>query len=149
MVELTIRIPDELASRLHPVRDRLTEVIELGLREIAPAQYDLYSEVIEFLASGPTPQAITAFRPSAEAQARVAELLDKNRASTLTPSEEAELDQYENLDCFMTLVKARVHKFVGEPGGNVAASQRFGVNSKSLANERSPRARLCRRSALA
>lgn len=110
MVEMTIQLPNELASRLQPVQDRLVEIIELGLREIEPAQHKLHNEVIEFLASGPSPQAIMHFRPSTEAQTRVAELLDKNRAGTLTPAEEAELDQYERLDYFMTLVKARARQ---------------------------------------
>ncbi len=110
MVELTIQIPDELALRLRPVRNRLTEIIELGLREIGQVQNALSSEVIEFLASGPSPQAIIDFRPSTEAQARVSELLDKNQASGLTPSEQAELDQYESLDYFMTLIKAQARR---------------------------------------
>ena len=110
MIEMTIHIPDELASRLEPVQDRLAEIIELGLREMEPVQYSLHNEVIEFLAGGPSPRAIVAFRPSEEAQARVVELLNKNRAGTLTPAEQAELDQYENLDYFMTLVKARARQ---------------------------------------
>lgn len=114
MVELTIQIPEELALRLRPVQDRLAEIIELGLREMGPVQLGLYTEVIEFLASGPTPQAIVAFRPSQEAQARVAELLDKNRGSMLTPAEQAELDQYEELDYLMTLVKARARQHLSE-----------------------------------
>ena len=110
MMELTIQVPDELALRLQPVQNRLTEIIELGLREITIAQYSLYNEVIEFLASGPTARAIIAFRPSAEAQAQVTQLLDKNRAGTLTADEQAELDQYERLDYLMTLVKARARQ---------------------------------------
>ena len=110
MVELTVQIPDNLALRLRPVQNRLVEIIELGLREIMPARYGLYNEVIGFLSSGPTPQAIVAFRPSAQVQARVAELLDKNRAGTLTRDEQAELDQYEGLDYPMTLVKARARQ---------------------------------------
>ncbi len=110
MIELTVQIPNELALRLQPVQGRLTEIIELGLREMTQAQYGLYSEVIEFLASGPTSQAIVAFRPSAEAQARVTQLLDKNQAGTLTSSEQEELDQYERLDYLMTLVKARARQ---------------------------------------
>lgn len=114
MVELTIQIPDELAVRLQPVRDRLAEIIELGLRELAPSQYGLYREIIEFLASGPRPQDIVAFRPSAQAQARVTELLDKNRAGTLTSTEQSELDQYESLDYLMTLVKVRARQHLVE-----------------------------------
>ena len=110
MVEMTVQIPPKLALKLRPVQDRLVEIIELGLRAITPAQYALHSEVIEFLASGPASQAIVAFRPSTEAQARVTELLDKNRAGTLAPAEQAELDQYERLDYLMTLVKARARQ---------------------------------------
>jgi hypothetical protein len=32
-MDLTLSIPDELASRLRPVEDRLPETLELGLRE--------------------------------------------------------------------------------------------------------------------
>ena len=110
MVELTIQLPDELALRLQPVRNRVAEIIELGLREITPAQHRLNSEVIEFLASGPSPQGIVNFRPSTEAQARVSELLSKNQAGTLTEAEQAELDQYKNLDYIMTLVKAQARQ---------------------------------------
>jgi hypothetical protein len=111
MIELTVRIPDELAIRLQPVQDRLVEIIEIGLRELTPARYGLHSEVIEFLASGPTPQAILSYRPSAEAQERVTQLLDKNRTGSLTPAEKIELDEYERLDYLMTLVKARARQY--------------------------------------
>ncbi|MCD6344283.1 MAG: hypothetical protein J7M17_01580 [Anaerolineae bacterium] len=110
MVEMTVQIPPKLALRLQPLQDRLVEIIELGLQVITPAQYGLYSEVIEFLAGGPTAQAIITFHPSAEAQDRVTELLDKNRKGTLSPAEQTELDQYENLDYLMTLVKARARQ---------------------------------------
>ena len=110
MVKVTVQIPPKLALWLQPVQDRLVEIIELGLRAITPAQYGLHSEVIEFLACGPTSQDIIAFRPSVEAQARVTELLDKNRTGTLTPAEQAELDQYERLDYLITLVKARARQ---------------------------------------
>ena len=110
MVELTIQIPDELAQRLQPMQNRLAEVIELGLREMAQTQRGVPGEVIEFLASGPSPRAIIDFRPSAEAQARVSELLNKNQTGTLTPAEQAELDQYESLDYIMTLVKAQARR---------------------------------------
>ncbi len=110
MTTLTVQIPEDLAVRLRPVQDRPTEIIELGLRELGPARYGLHNEVIDFLASGPTPQDIVAFRPSIREQARVAELLDKNRAGTLTPTEHTELDRYEQLDYLMTLVKARARQ---------------------------------------
>jgi hypothetical protein len=72
--------------------------------------YTLYNEVVEFFAAGPPPHAIAAFHPSGEAQKRVAELLDRNQAGMLTPEEQIELDEYENLDYLITLVKARARQ---------------------------------------
>ena len=107
MVQLTIELPEELAFRLQPLQERLTEIIELGLHEITTTGYSLQSEIIEFLASGPTPHQILAFHPSEDVTKRVSELLGKNRAGQLTPAETAELNQYETLDYLITLVKAR------------------------------------------
>lgn len=112
MAELTIQIPDDLAVRLQPVKDQMAEIIELGLREMASIQYILLSEVIDFLALGPDPQAIIAFRPSPEAQARVAEPLVKSRQDTLTTAERAERDMCEILDHIMTLIKARARHYL-------------------------------------
>lgn len=112
MVQLTIEVPEELAFRLQPLQNRLVEIIEVGLREITPAEYGLHSEIIEFLASGPKPQEIVAFQASESATSRVNELLDKNREDTLTAAERAELDQYETLDYLMTLVKARARLYL-------------------------------------
>ena len=110
MAELTIEVPDDLAMQLKPMQDRLIEIIELGLRDIQQTHYGLYQEVVEFLASSPSPGAMLAFHPSPEAQARVAELLDKNKTGILSSEEQAELDHYEHLDFMMTLVKAQARK---------------------------------------
>jgi len=108
MVQMTIAVPDNLAERLMSARDRLPEILELGLRQLTTIQG--YSEVIDFLASGSTPQALVEFHPSLKVQERVSELLEKNRANSLTTSEQSELNQYESLDLFMTLVKARARQ---------------------------------------
>ncbi len=110
MVEMTIQVSDDLAHRLQPLRNRLAEIIELGLRDLTPSRHVLYNEVVEFFAGGPTPRAIVAFHPSGETQNRVAELLDKNQVGMLTPEEQTELDQYESLDYLITLVKARARQ---------------------------------------
>jgi hypothetical protein len=121
MVEITIQVSDDLAKHLAPVQDRLPDLLaqliadaEFGWAsmhilyqpvsaETAPA----YVEILDFLASGPEPDEIVNFKISPEAQARVSQLLEKNRESTLTQSENAELDLYEQIDQFMTLLKIR------------------------------------------
>jgi len=110
MTQITLNLPNDLALRLRPVQNRLAEIIEIGLREISATKHALQNEVIDFLASGPSPEAIITFRPTENSIERVRELLDKNRTGSLTLPEQRELDQYEELDYLMTLVKARARQ---------------------------------------
>ena len=71
-----------------------------------------YSEVVEFFASGPRPVEIIKFRPSAETQEHVRELLAKNASDSLTVEEQAELNVYSNLEHIMRLVKARARMHI-------------------------------------
>ena len=53
-----------------------------------------YQDVIEFIASGTTPQSIVAFQPSAVAKARVGELIEREKTTGLSHDEKAELDHF-------------------------------------------------------
>ncbi|MEQ9623155.1 hypothetical protein [Coleofasciculus chthonoplastes] len=72
-----------------------------------------YTEVLDFLITRPTPQEITTFKISAEAQERLRTLLDKNREGTLTETEATELDLYEQLEHLMILLKAKAYDLIG------------------------------------
>ncbi|MEQ9667350.1 hypothetical protein [Coleofasciculus sp. G2-EDA-02] len=72
-----------------------------------------YTEVLDFLITRPTPQEITTFKVSAEAQERLHTLLDKNREGTLTAAEATELDLYEQLEHLMILLKAKAYDLIG------------------------------------
>lgn len=122
MAELTIQVPDELASRLEPLRSRLPELLLQVLETTNPSwetysdvkanQTDIspaYIEVLDFLINSPTPAEIAAFKVSPQAQTRLGFLLDKNREETLTETEAAELDVYEQLEHLMILLKARAY----------------------------------------
>lgn len=67
----------------------------------------LYTEILDFLASQPSHQDILAFKVSPEAQARLRELLDRSRDGLLTEAETQELDDYQQLEHLMILLKAR------------------------------------------
>lgn len=122
MAELTIQIPDELAQRLEPIRNRLPELLTQLLETTNPptsVQLDtvatppdipaVYTEVLDFLIKRPTPQEIAAFKVSPQAQSRLQTLLEKNREATLTEAETAELDVYEQLEHMMILLKTRAY----------------------------------------
>ena len=125
MAELIIQVPDELAIRLEPLRSRLPELLLQLLETINPSPViysdvkanptntpPVYIEVLDFLINSPTPEEIAAFKVSPQAQNRLRFLLDKNREETLTETEAAELNVYEQIEHLMTLLKARAHALI-------------------------------------
>ncbi len=120
MAELTIQIPDELAGRLEPLKERLPQLLEQVL-EIAESEAftfqgeetptpalgstSVYAEVLNFLIKRPTLKEIVDFKVSTPTQERLRTLLKKNREETLTVQETGELDVYEQLEHLMILLK--------------------------------------------
>jgi hypothetical protein len=70
-----------------------------------PAVYD---DLLNLLAESADAQRVLAFRLSDEKQARLDDLLEKNREGTLTDDEAAELNAYERFEHVVRLLKARV-----------------------------------------
>jgi hypothetical protein len=68
----------------------------------------VFEELLELLAESADAKRILAFRLSAEAQARLDELLEKNRRGALTDEDGAELDEFERVEHVVRLLKARV-----------------------------------------
>ncbi len=71
-----------------------------------------YEEVVDFIAAGPTPGKVIAFRPSEEARRRVADLVQREKTEGLAPEEASELDHYLHLEHLMRLAKARAMQHV-------------------------------------
>ncbi|MEN9936323.1 MAG: hypothetical protein RLZZ387_2902 [Chloroflexota bacterium] len=67
-------------------------------------------EVLDFLLSAPTPEAVIALRPSASAQERLRALLDGSRNAALSDAERAELDAYLQLEHFVRRLKIRARE---------------------------------------
>ncbi len=74
-MQVTIDLPDQLARRLEAQKERLKDIIERGLQQHGDGTSAHWREVIEFLASGPRPNEIVAFRPSQGNVERSRELL--------------------------------------------------------------------------
>ena len=108
-MDLTLTVPDELASRLRAVEDRLPEILELGLREWLSTSpgYAGLGDVLETLARLPSPEEVLALRPATHLQDRIEELLAKNRAGGLSAEEQREWDRYEYIEHLVRLAKVR------------------------------------------
>ncbi len=102
-------IPEDLALRLQPVEDQLPQILELGLRELqamGQSGFEGAAEVFEVLAGLPSAEEILKLRPSLALQARISELLEKNRTVGLTPAEEQQWQQYQYLEHLVRMAKA-------------------------------------------
>ena len=71
------------------------------------ASEPVYMELGDFVARGATAEEVAGFRPSAEAQQRVSELLERQGKSELTEEEAAELDAFVQLEHILGLAKAK------------------------------------------
>ena len=70
-----------------------------------------YEEIVDLFARGGGAGAVLAFRPSAEAKARVQELLERSKRDGLSADEQAELVRFGELEQLMQLVKVRARRF--------------------------------------
>jgi hypothetical protein len=105
MATLTIEIPDELMEQLAPVRDQLHELLHRCLApSTLPAQ--VYRYILDFLASQPSPAQIAAFRPTQAMQNRLKHLLDRSKNDLLTTEETQELEEYEQIEHLIILLKS-------------------------------------------
>lgn len=77
----------------------------------------IFSEITEFLATNPAPEAIIAYRLPEELETRAALLLEKNGEDLLSPEEREELMDFIRVEEMMSLLKAkmRVKLTAGKP----------------------------------
>jgi hypothetical protein len=105
VAKITLEVSDELSERLAEVSDRLPELLALSLQQPAlPAH--TYRYILDFLASNPAPEQIAAFGPTPAMQERLRTLLERSKSGNLTPTEQAELDEYERIEHLLVLLKA-------------------------------------------
>lgn len=105
MATITVEIPDDLLEQVAQLRDRLPELVALSIRQPAlPAA--TYRYILDFLASNPSAEQITAFGPPLEVQTRLRALLERSAQGHLTPAEVVELEEYERIEHLMVMIKA-------------------------------------------
>jgi hypothetical protein len=68
---------------------------------------NLFDEVTDFLARAPGPEAIIKYRPSAALVARGEAWVARSREGSLTPEEQAEMDEFLRMEHFMTMLKLK------------------------------------------
>lgn len=110
---ITLDVPQDLGMRLHPFKQELPRLLELGLKELGLcqfkkptlAQFHSLNDILEFLAKLPNASEILALRPSEVLQNEMNELLEKQRAQGLTLDEEQQWQQYEYIEHLVRIAK--------------------------------------------
>jgi hypothetical protein len=109
-MQLTIDLPENLALSLQSNRQNLSQIFEVGLREFKASSsigYKNVADVLEFLASLPTPEEILELRPSEALQAKINELLEISRNEGLNESEQMMWEGYEFIEHLVRLAKSK------------------------------------------
>lgn len=70
----------------------------------------LFDEILDFLASAPTPQQIITYQPSQKLQARMSELLELNRKDSLSERARDELNEFLRMNRFMSRLKLKARQ---------------------------------------
>lgn len=110
MVEMIMRVPDDLAPKLRRMDKWLPTVLELSLAGFRTPAAQTVSELIGFLSKGPTPKQVTSYKVSQRSQQRLRRLLALNESSLLSEEEQAELEELETLEHHVMLLKIRARE---------------------------------------
>jgi hypothetical protein len=105
-----MEVPEELAERIRPLGPWLPTVLEFSLIGFRTQATATATEVVRFLATGPSPQDILDYHVSEGAQARLRRLLALNEAGLLGEAEQRELDELQRIEHTVILLKARAAK---------------------------------------
>jgi hypothetical protein len=110
-MQVTLDLPAELAEQVVSEQSRLAVLLARGLRAESEGLSAFRREVISFLAKGPRPAEIAAFNPSETVVDRARELRWKNQETSLSATEEAEMQEFGEIDTWLSLLKAeaRLH----------------------------------------
>ena len=71
-----------------------------------------YDEIVDFIASGTTPDSVVAFHPSEATKTRVADLIHREKTVGLSADETTELNHYIQLEHLMRLAKIRARRYM-------------------------------------
>jgi hypothetical protein len=72
----------------------------------------VYDEIVDFIASGTTPQSLIDFQLSEAAQERLEDLIYNAKNNALTKDDKRELEHFLTIDHILTLAKAKAYKYI-------------------------------------
>ena len=99
MITVTLPLSEEVAARIEPLTQWLSPILELGLVGFRTPATIMAAEVVEFLASNPSPAELLQYHSSKRAQNRLRRLLALHNEGLLSVEEEQqELDELQQIE---------------------------------------------------
>ena len=111
MVQMTMQLPEDLAERIRPLSGWLPTLLELSLVGYQTEAVATATEVIEFLATEPSPVDILNYHVSERGQLRLQRLLTLNAVGLLSEAEQRELDELERIEHIVIMLKVDIAAF--------------------------------------
>jgi len=108
MVQMTMQVQDNLAKRIQPISLWLPTVIELSLIGFQTLATVTATEIIQFLSANPEPQDLLEYHPSSQSQQQLQRLLALNEAGMLSQTEQLQLDELQQIEHIIIMLKAQV-----------------------------------------
>jgi hypothetical protein len=108
-----MQVSEQLAKRIQPIGIWLPTIIEIsliGFKTLATIQA---TEVIYFLSTNPSAQDLLEYHISEQSQQRLQRLLALNEAGILSQTEQLELDELQQIEHIIVMLKAQVAKTLG------------------------------------
>jgi hypothetical protein len=107
MTRITVDLPDNLLGEITEgiLEARLPELLRLGLMA-SKSSTDIYKYVLDFIVSKPSHDEVMKFKSTTAMQARLKALLAKSAAKQLSLAEEQELNEYEQIEHLIVMLKS-------------------------------------------
>jgi hypothetical protein len=112
MTRITVDLPDNLLGEITEgsttegiLEARLPELLRLGLMA-GNSSTDIYKYVLDFIVTNPSHDEVMKFKPTTAMQARLKALLAKSAAKQLSLAEEQELNEYEQIEHLIVMLKS-------------------------------------------
>ena len=122
MASIILSLPDDLASQIRLQQRQLPRILELGLRELnagGQSGFEGSADVLELLAALPAPEEILNVRASPRLSARVAEMVEKSRAGTMTTLDDEDWERFEYLEHLVRMAQVAAQLKLASSAGDV------------------------------
>ena len=110
MTELTVQVPDALAMRIQGFGAWFSQILELSLLDFRTKARESVADLVKFLERNPTPQEVLQYQAAEKLQRRLGRLLALHKDGLLSVTENLELDELEQLEHIVIMLKAKVVK---------------------------------------